>query len=152
LFYSAIPIVDSAGDSAPWVNITGMTDGSPAIQIFRCSLQPVKQRVIVDSQSHELISAGQEMNKTASLWRPAEESNDAPTDADLPEQALVNDVGDPCFCSSDVFLYVNFQWESWYSAMPLSNIPRNYASDRSLTVAEMFVLLQLTFLLIHCDS
>ncbi|KAJ7307651.1 hypothetical protein DFH08DRAFT_1051509 [Mycena albidolilacea] len=126
LFYSAIPIVDSAGDSAPWVNINSMTEGGfPAIQIFRRSLQPVKQRVIVDSQSHELISAGQEMNKTTSLWRPAEESNDAPTDADLPEQALVND------------------WESWYSAMPFSNIPRNYASDRSLTVAEIVLVEEL---------
>ncbi|KAF8142807.1 hypothetical protein K438DRAFT_1946148 [Mycena galopus ATCC 62051] len=125
LFYSTVPILDSNGDVGPLIDITGMTEGAASIQIFGCSLELVNKSAIVDSQSR-VISINQEMKKDSSVWRPIQETSNNSTDTGLsPYDALADD------------------WESWYSAMPLSTIPRSYGSDLEITVAEMFLIAQL---------
>ncbi|KAJ7916653.1 hypothetical protein B0H13DRAFT_1870988 [Mycena leptocephala] len=125
VFYSTVPILDSNGDVGPLVDITGMTEGAASIQIFGCSLELVNHTAIVDSQSR-IIPIDEEIKKTSSVWRPIQETSNNSTDTDLsPYDALADD------------------WESWYSAMPLSTVPRSYASDLEITVAEMFLIAQL---------
>ncbi|KAJ6529300.1 hypothetical protein B0H19DRAFT_1193621 [Mycena capillaripes] len=125
LFYSTVPILDSNGDVGPLVDITGTTEGATSIQIFGCSLELVNQSAIVDSQSR-VISIGQEMKKTSSVWRPIQETSNNSIETDLSPYDTLAD-----------------NWESWYSAMPLSTIPRSYGSDLEITVAEMFLIAQL---------
>ncbi|KAF8143704.1 hypothetical protein K438DRAFT_1945750, partial [Mycena galopus ATCC 62051] len=93
LFYSPIPILDANGESGPLMNVTGLGDGTPVpdVQIFRCSAEAVKPRVIVDAQSRRPIYIDQEMNNTPSVWAPVNASSDTSTDLNLgPEQALAN--------------------------------------------------------------
>ncbi|KAF7358781.1 hypothetical protein MSAN_01217300 [Mycena sanguinolenta] len=125
LFYSTVPIYDANGDVGPLVDITGMTDGVLSIQVFRCSLEVVKQSVIIDPQSR-VITMEEGLNKTSSVWKPIQETSGNLTDTDSsPYDALAD------------------YWESWYSVMPLSNIPRSYAADYEITVAEMFLIEEL---------
>ncbi|KAF8148748.1 hypothetical protein K438DRAFT_2027465 [Mycena galopus ATCC 62051] len=126
LFYSPIPILDANGESGPLVNVTVPGDGTPVldVQIFRCSAEAVKPRVIVDAQSRRPIYIDQEMNNTPSVWAPVNASSDISTDLNLgPEQSLANN------------------WDLWYTAMPTST--PGYIGDLWPTVAEMFFVEQL---------
>jgi hypothetical protein len=76
------------------------------------------------------------MNKTTPVWRPVEKRNTTSTNADLPEQCLVNKNGYQRCVLISTRIPVGIMV---YSAMPVSNIPQSHTSDRSLTVAEVFV-------------
>ncbi|KAJ6492145.1 hypothetical protein C8R45DRAFT_191925 [Mycena sanguinolenta] len=135
LFYSTVPIFDTNGDVGPLVNITGITDGVGVsnIQIFRCSLEPIKQSAIIDAQSHVL--AIDVINKTSSAWKPFQGTSENSTDADSSPYNTLEDY-----------------WESWYSAMPFSNIPRSYGADLDITVSEMFLIEELNLALFNSSG
>ncbi|KAJ7614504.1 hypothetical protein FB45DRAFT_1110285 [Roridomyces roridus] len=104
LFYSTVPISDSAGNTGPLVDISGIQglDGVAKIQIFGCSLSLVNGSVTVDSQSR-LLSNEQAVQKDSSVWSPFQSTKAESKNA---YDVLVND------------------WESWYIAMPDSNSPQ----------------------------
>ncbi|KAJ7614487.1 hypothetical protein FB45DRAFT_1110242 [Roridomyces roridus] len=110
LFFSTVPIYDSAGKSGPLVNISnaprsliGRGDDAKT-QIFGCSLGLVNGSVTVDSQSR-LSSNKWASQKDSSVWSPFQETGSKMESTD-PYTALTND------------------WDSWYLAMPSSISPR----------------------------
>ncbi|KAJ7614512.1 hypothetical protein FB45DRAFT_255023 [Roridomyces roridus] len=119
LFYSTIPISDSAGNTGPLVDISGVPSfgGASKAQIFGCSLGLVNGSVIVDSQSRLLSEWA--FQKDSSVWSPFHSSKVDSTDA---YDVLVND------------------WDSWYSSMPGANLPGTFASQpiSDLSVADLF--------------
>ncbi|KAJ7613442.1 hypothetical protein FB45DRAFT_1036380 [Roridomyces roridus] len=121
LFYSTVPISDSAGNTGPLVDISGIQglDGVAKIQIFGCSLSLVNGSVTVDSQSR-LLSNEQAVQKDSSVWSPFQSTKAESKNA---YDVLVND------------------WDSWYIAMPDSNSPQIVdQADSEITVAEVFFM------------
>ncbi|KAJ7614555.1 hypothetical protein FB45DRAFT_1110374 [Roridomyces roridus] len=126
LFYSTVPIYDSAGNTGPLINISGMRFRVPGdvanIQIFGCSLGLLNGSVTVSSQSQVLSSTGA-FQKDSSVWSLFQEIGLGDRVSTDPFDALVND------------------WASWYSAMPLSNSPQLVDGQDSLrTIDEMFFI------------
>ncbi|KAJ6620422.1 hypothetical protein B0H10DRAFT_1077202 [Mycena sp. CBHHK59/15] len=73
--YSTIPIIDSMGNSASWVNLTSPMSqglGVSALQLFQCSLSLISQTAIVDARSREMISVEPGIEKTSSRWSQSE--------------------------------------------------------------------------------
>ncbi|KAJ7614493.1 hypothetical protein FB45DRAFT_1110256 [Roridomyces roridus] len=125
LFYSTVPILDSAGYPGPLVAIparTGPSGSTVDIQVFRCSLGLVNGSVTVDSQSR-ILSNDQAIRKDSSAWLPFRDIGNM-TASKGPYDALAND------------------WESWYTAIPFSNIPHSFdePADTSMTIADMFFI------------
>ncbi|KAJ7614485.1 hypothetical protein FB45DRAFT_874013 [Roridomyces roridus] len=123
LFYSTVPISDSAGNTGPLVDISGIQglDGVAKIQIFGCSLGLVNGSVTVDSKSQVLSNQRVFGQKDSSVWSPFQETGSKAAPAD-PYEAVVDD------------------WESWYISMPVSSIAEIFDPDPTITVAEMFFI------------
>ncbi|KAJ6592208.1 hypothetical protein DFH09DRAFT_1073277 [Mycena vulgaris] len=71
LFYSTAQIVDSSGKAGLQANLTANADGvdfNAPVQLLSCSQSLVRQKAVVDAQSHELLSVAPNITKTASTW------------------------------------------------------------------------------------
>jgi hypothetical protein len=71
LFYSTAQIVDTSGKAGFQTNVTANADGinfNTPVQLLSCSQSLVRQKAVVDAQSHELLSVAPNMTKTASTW------------------------------------------------------------------------------------
>ncbi|KAJ7614499.1 hypothetical protein FB45DRAFT_1064740 [Roridomyces roridus] len=122
LFFSTVPIHDSAGNTGPLVNFSNAPRGGDAkTQIFGCSLGLVNRSVTVDSQSRLSLNKWASQ-KDSSVWLPFQETG-SKTESTDPYTALTND------------------WDSWYIAMPASTSPQyGDAPDWEITVADLFFI------------
>ncbi|KAJ7614516.1 hypothetical protein FB45DRAFT_255097 [Roridomyces roridus] len=136
VFYSTVPISDSAGNTGPLVDISSITGpGSAAkVQIFGCSLGLVNTSVTIDSKSR-ILPDERAFQKDSSVWSPFQGS--LKYESTDPYDVLAND------------------WDSWYIAMPASRIYQ--ATDENsdapqpfdekyfaVTVADMFFIERLS--------
>ncbi|KAJ7635723.1 hypothetical protein DFH06DRAFT_1479038 [Mycena polygramma] len=70
-FYTTNPIVDSNGNLGHWAALKpAMNTSVAAVQMFRCSLELVKQTAVVDSQSRMMLDVEPKITKTSSSWGP----------------------------------------------------------------------------------
>ncbi|KAJ7613466.1 hypothetical protein FB45DRAFT_1036403 [Roridomyces roridus] len=123
LFYSAVPIFDSAGNTGPLVNVSAMTAYDVdirLIQIFGCSLGLINRSISVDSQSRVLSSPGA-VRKNSSVWSP------------------VQDTGNRT-ASADAYDRLAYDWESFYAAgMSSSNGLESISDMLWLTPASLSI-------------
>ena len=69
LFYTTIPILDSADALGPTYNLVPpLYNATSSIQIFGCSQSRMNQTVVVDSQSRSALSLAPDLEKTTSKW------------------------------------------------------------------------------------
>ncbi|KAJ7605648.1 hypothetical protein FB45DRAFT_1143942 [Roridomyces roridus] len=88
LFYSTVPIVDSAGNTGPLMDIPWMAGAK--VQSFRCSIGLVNQSITVDSQSR-VLSSPAAAQKVSSLWSPFQDTGNKTASAG-PYDTFANDV------------------------------------------------------------
>ncbi|KAJ6459561.1 hypothetical protein C8R45DRAFT_1030424 [Mycena sanguinolenta] len=119
--YATVPIIDSSGASAPWVEFP-----QPA-QVFRCFQSLVKQTAVIDVESREVLEILPKILKTSSTWSPFEPGLDIPTS------------GNPLIDN----------WGCWFNQIPASEFAqtttlavqyRNYLSVADLYLMQRFNL------------
>ncbi|KAJ7613452.1 hypothetical protein FB45DRAFT_1036388 [Roridomyces roridus] len=91
LFYSIVPIVDSAGNTSPLLNVSNLLPGE-----FPGGL--VNRTISVDSQSQVLSSPGA-VQKKSSVWSPVQDRSSKAA-------------------SAGAYDRLAYDWESLYAAMP----------------------------------
>ncbi|KAJ7113136.1 hypothetical protein C8R44DRAFT_797239 [Mycena epipterygia] len=130
VLYSTIPVVDSAMETGPSVQLSPDMPGAvSALQFFQCSQSLVKQNATVDAHSRRLLDRGPAITKTSSKWSPY--------------------AGPLAAFSNGTMIEM---WASWFNYMPSTGIPRNFfinsTNDRAyfLSVAEQYFIQKLNLL------
>ncbi|KAF7367591.1 hypothetical protein MSAN_00822400 [Mycena sanguinolenta] len=116
--YATVPVVDSSGASAPWLDFP-----QPA-QVFRCFQSLVKQTAVIDAKSREVLEITPKILKTSSTWSPFEPGLDILTSGNF----LID------------------RWGCWYSSAPASEfrLARSTAPPfqygHYLSVADLYLI------------
>ncbi|KAJ6484091.1 hypothetical protein C8R45DRAFT_1000161 [Mycena sanguinolenta] len=112
LFYTTIPIFDSADALGPTYNLVPpLYNTTSSIQIFGCSPSRMNQTVIVDSQSRTALDLAPDLEKTTSTWS----AYTGPVDG------LSSATVSPGFnTTGNLFLEL---WGNWYKLIPASEFP-----------------------------
>ncbi|KAJ6484075.1 hypothetical protein C8R45DRAFT_1000114 [Mycena sanguinolenta] len=112
LFYTTIPIFDSADALGPTYNLVPpLYNATSSIQIFGCSQSRMNQTVIVDSQSRTALDLAPDLEKTTSTWS----AYTGPVDG------LSGATVSPGFnTTGNLFLEL---WGNWYKLIPVSEFP-----------------------------
>ncbi|KAJ6459047.1 hypothetical protein C8R45DRAFT_1221510 [Mycena sanguinolenta] len=114
VFYSTIPIVDSAGNQGSLVELSPpMNTSVSALQIFRCALTLVRQIVILDSQTQQILSVEPGLTKTTSTWQPYTVTSEFELEGLWYPNATDN-------------MLINL-WETWYQGIPTSHFLLDYS-------------------------
>ncbi|KAJ7104716.1 hypothetical protein C8R44DRAFT_887162 [Mycena epipterygia] len=122
VFYSTVPLVNSANNTGGFVNLTPpMNTTVSSIQVFRCFLSLVKQNALVDAQSRQPVALYSEPIKTTSTWHPAA----------LEETPLTT--GNPLV---DL-------WGVWYNWAGISDFPRSPDGQSYLSIPDMYLVQKL---------
>ncbi|KAJ6476710.1 hypothetical protein C8R47DRAFT_1289951 [Mycena vitilis] len=124
VLYSTIPVVDSAKQTGPMVQLTPEMPGSvSALQFFLCSQSLISQIATVDTHTHQIVDIRPSFEKDTSRWGPYS----GPT-AMYSNGSMVD------------------MWASWFNYMPLTGIPRSFfinsTNDRRwfLSVTEQYFI------------
>ncbi|KAF7376974.1 hypothetical protein MSAN_00115200 [Mycena sanguinolenta] len=126
LFYSTIPILDSAYALGPTYDLVPpLYNATSSIQIFGCSQSRMNQTVTVDSQSRTALSLTPDLEKTTSTWSVYTG----------PVDSLESTTVSPGFnTTGNLFLEL---WGNWYKLIPSSEFPLAYDSSQMISFADL---------------
>ncbi|KAJ6488808.1 hypothetical protein C8R45DRAFT_1073986 [Mycena sanguinolenta] len=132
IFYSTIPIIDSAGEYGPLVSLNpAMNTSVSSIQLFQCALSPVTQVAVVDSPTKEIRTIEPDLTKTASKWTP---HTGIPL-SQLDGHAYPNITGGNLLID---------MWQSWYQLVPSSNFELDFIKGViTASVADIYLIQKL---------
>ncbi|KAJ7429478.1 hypothetical protein B0H11DRAFT_2406012 [Mycena galericulata] len=135
VFYSTIPIIDSAGNVGPWVKLSpSMNTSVSSIQVFQCSLSLVNQTAVVNAQSRQIHTVEPDFKKTFSTWT----AYTGPQD--YGNYSADNGTTGNLFIDT---------WGTWYNSIPPSDFQLDYAAGSGLSglvfasVADLYLIQKL---------
>ncbi|KAJ6505151.1 hypothetical protein C8R45DRAFT_1181164 [Mycena sanguinolenta] len=112
-----IPIIDSSGGRGALATPSPpMNTSVSSIQLFRCSLELVKQMAVVDTQTQQVLTVNPDFKKTTSTWR--EYTEPPQMQVTLP-QLNTPSVSSTFPVVTEGNLFID-AWEWWYYYIPLS--------------------------------